>query len=127
MRHRNVGTDFGCAMVRSRLRSGGREEKSRRRISMKSAYELAMERLEKTAPTVQLTDAEKAQIAEIDSTYKARIAEKELFLQGKIKEAGLSGTFEEVEKLEKQLATELRRLQQDCEEKKAKVRASFGK
>ena len=94
---------------------------------MKSAYELAMERLEKTAPTVQLTDAEKAQIAEIDSTYKARIAEKELFLQGKIKEAGLSGTFKEVEKLEKQLATELRRLQQDCEEKKAKVRASFGK
>ena len=94
---------------------------------MKSAYELAMERLEKTAPTVQLTDAEKAQIAEIDSTYKARIAEKELFLQGKIKEAGLSGTFEEVEKLEKQLATEHRRLQQDCEEKKAKVRASFGK
>jgi len=94
---------------------------------MKSAYELAMERLEKTAPTVQLTDGEKAQIAEIDSTYKARIAEKELFLQGKIKEAGLSGTFEELEKLEKQLATELRRLQQDCEEKKAKVRASFGK
>jgi Spy/CpxP family protein refolding chaperone len=94
---------------------------------MKSAYELAMERLEKTAPTVQLTDEQKAQIAEIDSTYKARIAEKELFLQGKIKEAGLSGTFEELEKLEKQLATELRRLQQDCEEKKAKVRASFGK
>jgi ABC-type phosphate transport system auxiliary subunit len=94
---------------------------------MKSAYELAMERLEKTAPTVQLTDEQKAQIAEIDSTYKARIAEKELFLQGKIKEAGLSGTFAELEKLEKQLATELRRLQQDCEEKKAKVRASFGK
>ena len=94
---------------------------------MKSAYELAMERLEKTAPTVQLTDAEKAQIAEIDSTYKARIAEKELFLRGKIKEAGFSGTFEELKKLEKQLATELRRLQQDCEEKKAKVRASFGK
>ena len=85
---------------------------------MKSAYELAMERLEKSAPTVQLTDAQKAQIAEIDSTYKARIAEKELFLQGKIREAGLSGTFEEVEKLEKQLATELRRLQEDCEEKK---------
>ena len=94
---------------------------------MKSAYELAMERLEKTAPTVQLTDEQKAQIAEIDSTYKARIAEKELFLQGKIKEAGLSGTFEELEKLEKQLATEIRRLQEDCEEKKAKVRASFGK
>ncbi len=92
---------------------------------MKSAYELAMERLEKTRPTVQLTDAQKAQIAEIDSTYKARIAEKELFLQGKIKEAGLSGAFEEVEKLEKQLAIETRRLQEDCEEKKEKLRASL--
>ena len=94
---------------------------------MKSAYELAMERLEKSAPTVKLTDEQKAQIAEIDSTYKAKIAEKELFLQGKIKEAGLSGTFEELEKLEKQLATDLRRLQEDCEEKKTKLRASFGK
>ena len=92
---------------------------------MKSAYELAMERLEKTAPTVTLTEEQKAQIAEIDSTYKAKIAEKELFLQGKLKEAGLSGTFEEFEKLEKQLATELRRLHEDWEEKKAKVRASF--
>ena len=38
----------------------------------------------KSAPSVQLTDAQKAQLAEIDSTYKARIAEKELFLKGKI-------------------------------------------
>ncbi len=94
---------------------------------MKSAYELAMERLEKSAPTVTLTDEQKAQIAEIDSIYKARIAEKELFLQGKIREAGLSGTFEELEKLEKQLTTELRRLHEDCEEKKVKLRASFAK
>ena len=94
---------------------------------MKSAYELAMERLEKSAPTVTLSDEQKAQIAEIDSTYKARIAEKELFLKGKIREAGLSGTFEELEKLEKQLAMEIRRLQEDCEEKKEKLRASFGK
>jgi hypothetical protein len=93
---------------------------------MKSAYELAMERLEKSAPTVTLTDAQKAQIAEIDSIYKARLAEKELFLQGKIREAQQSGKFDEVEALEKQLATELRRLHEDCEEKKEKLRASFG-
>ena len=92
---------------------------------MKSAYELAMERLEKSAPSLQLSDAQKAQLAEIDSTYKARIAEKELFLQGKIREAGSSGTFEELEKLEKQLTAEIRRLQEDCEEKKAKLRESF--
>ena len=72
-----------------------------------------MERLEKSAPTVTLTDEQKAQIAEVDSSYRAKIAEKELFLQGRIREAGLSGNFEEVEKLERQLATELRRLHED--------------
>jgi hypothetical protein len=92
---------------------------------MKSAYELAMERLEKSAPSLQLSDGQKAQLAEIDSTYKARIAEKELFLQGKIREADSSGTFEELEKLEKQMTSEIRRLQEDCEEKKAKLRESF--
>ncbi len=92
---------------------------------MKSAYELAMERLEKSAPSVQLTDEQKAQLAEIDSTYKARIAEKELFLKGQIQEAGRRGSFDEYEKLEKQLASEIRRLQADCEEKKVKARASF--
>ncbi len=49
---------------------------------MKSAYELAMERLEKNAPTVPLTDDQKRMIAEIDSIYTARIPEKELFLRG---------------------------------------------
>jgi hypothetical protein len=94
---------------------------------MKSAYELAMERLEKKAPTIKLSDEQKAQIAEIDSQYKARIAEKELFLKGKIREAQINGNLPELEALEKQLATELRRLQMDCEEKKEKLRASFAK
>lgn len=86
-----------------------------------------MERLEKTAPTVTLTDEQKAQIAEIDSTYRARIAEKELFLQGKIEEAGLKGTFAEFEELEKQLVSEIKRLQEDCEAKKTKLRESCAK
>ena len=86
-----------------------------------------MERLEKSEATVKLTDAQKAQISEIDSTYKARIAEKELFLQEKIRETRMAGNYPETEKLEAQLATELRRLREDCEEKKLKLRASFGK
>jgi hypothetical protein len=94
---------------------------------MKSAYELAMERLEKSAPTINLTDEQKAQIAEVDSQFRARIAEKELFLKGQIREAQARGSLEEIEALEKQLATELRRLQSDCEEKKEKLRASFAK
>lgn len=102
------------------------EQEQEKEGNMKSAYELAMERLEKSAPTVTLTDAQKAQIAEIDSTYKARIAEKELFLHGKIREAQQSGNFADMEALEKQLTIEIRRLHEDCEEKKTKLRASFG-
>ena len=54
---------------------------------MKSAYELAMERLEKNAPSVALTSEQKTQLAEIDSSYKAKIAEKELFLKDQIRKA----------------------------------------
>ena len=94
---------------------------------MKSAYELAMERLAKDQPIVTLTDDQKKQLAEIDSTFKARIAEKELFLKGEIQKAQAAGKFEDVESLEKQLTTEIRRLQEDCEAKKEKLRASFAK
>ena len=45
---------------------------------MKSAYELAMERLEKQSPTEKLTEAQKAQITELESLNKAKKAEKEL-------------------------------------------------
>ena len=94
---------------------------------MKSAYELAMERLAKGQPVVTLTDEQKKQLAEVDSTFRARIAEKELFLKGEIQKARSSGKFEEAESLEKQLASEIKRLQEDCEAKKEKLRASFGK
>jgi len=94
---------------------------------MKSAYELAMERLAKGQPVVTFTDEQKKQLAEVDSTFKARIAEKELFLKGEIQKARSSGKFEEAESLEKQLASEIKRLQEDCEAKKEKLRASFGK
>jgi hypothetical protein len=92
---------------------------------MKSAYELAMERLQKAAPSVVLSEEQKKQIAEIDSAFKAKIAEKEVFLKDQIAKAQVTGKFEEVEALEKQLATELRRLQEDCELKKEKLRKTF--
>jgi len=92
---------------------------------MKSAYELAMERLEKKAPSVALTAEQKAQIAEIDSTFKARIAERELFLKGEISKAQTAGNLEEAESLQKQLTVDLRRLHEDAEAKKEKLRATF--
>jgi hypothetical protein len=94
---------------------------------MKSAYELAMERLEKAAPSVSLTDEQKKEIAEIDSSFKAKIAEREVFLKDQIARAQAGGKFEEIEALEKQLAADLRRLQEDCELKKEKLRATFPK
>ena len=86
-----------------------------------------MERLEKKAPSVALTAEQKQQIAEIDSTFKARIAEKELFLKDQLTKAQTAGKFEEAESLQKQLTIEVRRLQEDAETKKEKLRASFSK
>jgi len=94
---------------------------------MKSAYELAMERLEKASPSISLTEDQKKEIAEVDSTYRAKIAEKEVFLKDQIRKAQNAGNSEEVESLENQLASEIRRLREDCEAKKEKLRASFGK
>ena len=91
---------------------------------MKSAYELAMERLEKSAPSVSLTDEQKTQIAEIDSSFRAKIAEKELFLTDQIRKAQ---NLEEAEGLKQQLTIEVRRLHEDCEAKKEKLRADFAK
>jgi len=81
-----------------------------------------MERLQKGAPVVPLTDTQRAEIAEIDSTYKAKIAEKELLLKDQIKKEIQAGHLNEVAPLQQQLATELRRLQEECESRKEKVR-----
>lgn len=85
-----------------------------------------MERLEKAAPSLSLTAAQKAEIGEIESTFKARIAERELFLKAEIAKAEGTGNFEEVEALQKQLAVDIRRLQEEAEAKKEKLRATFG-
>ena len=92
---------------------------------MKSAYELAMERLEKAAPSISLTEDQKNEIAEVDSVYRAKIAEREVFLKDQIRKAQIAGNLEEAQSLEKQLALEMRRLQEECEAKKEKLRAGF--
>ena len=98
-----------------------------RKIKMKSAYELAMDRLQKTSPSLSLTEEQKKELAEIDSKYRAKIAEKELFLTGQIRKAQTEGKVDEIDSLEKQLASEVRRLQQECEAAKEKLRAKLGK
>jgi hypothetical protein len=94
---------------------------------MKSAYELAMERLQKQQPSIRLSDDQKKQLAELDSQFKAKVAERELFLKGEIEKARAAGNLDEVEALEKQVLNEIRRLTDDCELKKETLRASFSK
>lgn len=87
---------------------------------MKSAFELAMSRLEKKSPTRTLTDEQKAQIAEVDSEINAKIAEKKLFLEGEIAKA--SGDPGAQDDLRRQLSSELARLEEKREERKVKIR-----
>ena len=89
---------------------------------MKSAYQLAMERLEKQSPSQKLTDDQRSRIAEIDSLYKSKMAERELLIADQIRREQAAGKPSEVEKLQQQLASELRRLTEECESKKENVR-----
>lgn len=93
---------------------------------MKSAYEIAMERLQQDDPNgvVQLTDDQRAQMAELEQKCQARIAEKEVFLGGKILEARKQGDPEAVQQLEKQLQNERIRLREEMESAKEKIRQS---
>ena len=91
---------------------------------MKSAYELAMERLNKTSPTAKLSDRQKKQIAELESKYKAKIAERELLVEGERVKAIDRGDGETLEQLEKQLVSDRKSLLNELEEKKEKVRGT---
>jgi hypothetical protein len=90
---------------------------------MKSAYEIAMERLEKSAPSQKLTDDQKARIAEINSLYGSKIAEKETFLQGELAREKLRGDMAAAAQVQDQLTREVRRLHAEWEEKKSAIHA----
>ena len=94
---------------------------------MKSAYELAMERLAKTQPAVKLSDAQKKELAELDSKCAAKIAEREIFLKGQLQKAAEKGDAEEYQQIEEQFVRDRKAFQTDLEEKKEKVRNSRGK
>jgi hypothetical protein len=89
---------------------------------MKSSFELAMERLNKASPTVKLTAAQKKELAELDSKYAAKIAEREIALKDDMAKAAEAGDAEKMEQAQKQLAADRKNLQNDLEDKKERVR-----
>jgi hypothetical protein len=94
--------------------------------AMKSAYELAMERLNTSDPDSvnPLTEQQKKELYEIDQRYKAKKAERELFLNKQLEEALLKGDNEEAANISKQITNEKLRLEDEREEEKNKVRNS---
>ncbi|HKI70800.1 MAG TPA: hypothetical protein VKA81_00360 [Verrucomicrobiae bacterium] len=93
---------------------------------MKTAYELAMERLSKSSPPTKLTEQQKKEIAELESIYKAKVADREIFVKGEIAKAVDKGDGEAIEQLEKQLISDRKTFQAELEEKKEKVRQARG-
>lgn len=89
---------------------------------MKSAYELAMERLKATDPDVPLTTEQKSQLAEIDRVYRGKTAEREIFLKKRLDELLAAGDQKEGDKVRQQLASERVRLEEEKEAEKEKVR-----
>lgn len=91
---------------------------------MKSAYELAMERLSKSDPNASkpLTPEQKDRLAEIDRVYKGKIAEREIFLKQKLDEAMTARKYEEIEQVQKQISSERARFEEEREEEKERVR-----
>jgi hypothetical protein len=87
---------------------------------MKSAYELAMERLEADAPGVHLTEEQKERIAAVEAKCKADIAAKELLLQGEF--AKVADNPDEVARLRQQLASEIRRFEEKRDREKESIR-----
>lgn len=89
---------------------------------MKSAFELAMERLNKSSPTVKVSSAQKKELADLDSLYASKLAEREIFLKDELAKASSKGDWEAVEQIEKQIVSERKSLAAERDEKKDMVR-----
>lgn len=89
---------------------------------MKTAYELAMERLNKTAPVAKMTDEQKKQLAEMDSLYAAKIAERELAAKEAFEKAVDAGDYEAAQKAQENFKFMRNSLEAERDEKKEQVR-----
>ena len=90
---------------------------------MKSSYELAMERMG-GGDDKPLSDEKKAKIAEIDSKYTAKIAERKIFLEKNLSDAQAQGNVEEIDLIRRQLNDEIADLEAKSEAEKDKIRES---
>ena len=84
---------------------------------MKSAYELAMERL---GGTTAYTEEQKARFCEIDARYDARVAEENHSAEQRMASAGAD--TEQLREIRRQLEHELAKLEEKRAKEKEAVR-----
>ena len=69
-----------------------------------------------------MTEKKRKELAELDSVYAAKIAEREIHFKGEIRNAEMNGDYETAEKARQQLTQERKKLLSDLEEKKEAAR-----
>ncbi len=90
----------------------------------KSALELALEKLDAQDEFAvqKLTGEEREEIAEIRKKYQARIADQEISLQAKIRQALSEGEVDKAQQFEANLKSEKERLEGEMERAVEKVK-----
>jgi hypothetical protein len=89
---------------------------------LKSALELAMQRLEKQGVEApKLTAAQKRKIQNIEKKYQAKIAETRITIEAQIRAALAANDLEKAQELQERLVSEPARLRQKMEAEKEAV------
>lgn len=94
-----------------------------KKTGMKSAFDLAIERLEKgDGKLAALTAEQKRAIAEVESRAKAKIAEIEIMFQQKRSAAQATGDPAQIEEVERQRRADLDKIRRQAEDEKDRIR-----
>ncbi|MDD4098070.1 MAG: hypothetical protein PHC30_04815 [Lentisphaeria bacterium] len=88
---------------------------------MKTAYELAMERL--GGKTTSYTEEQKKQLAEVDSLYESKIVQARFDAQDRTAKA--NGDPEKLAQIQADLAVEIRSFEERRDRKKDELRQQF--
>jgi hypothetical protein len=104
--------------AREVIMAGKKEE-----TGIKSALELAMERMEKKGGSVPVLSAEqKEALSRVDREFQAKIAEEEILTGQQVAEARAQGDVEGAAQLEERKAGEIGRLRRRAEKERKAIR-----
>ena len=94
-----------------------------KKSGMKSAFDLAMERLDKRdGKMAVLTAEQKRAIAEAESKAKAKTAEVEIMFHEKLSAAQATNDPAQLEEVERQKRSELDKIRHQAEDEKERIR-----